>query len=210
MLNPPVKRIVYTLAVGKKKFAECALGLGRSLKLLGDSTRRVVVTDQLDHPWDRCFHEVLAPQDPIEWTFFSKLSALERTDADQVLFIDADSLVFRRLDPIFEYCEGKGLGVQGEMVESGHWYGDVEGHLKRLGIPAMARFNGGMIYYERTPECAEFIETCFAYGRQERELGFDWNETILIDEPCISLAMARTGKGISSQTRWISRTARLD
>ena len=190
-----MKRIVYTLAVGKRKFAECALGLGRSLKLIGDTTRRVVVTDQLDHPWERCYDEVLAPEDPIEWIFYSKLTALRRTDADQVLFIDSDSLVFRRLDPIFDYCQGMGFAVQGELVNSGDWYGRVEGHLKRHNITALPKFNGGMIYYERTPECAAFIDTCFEYGRRLDGLGFDWHEKLITDEPCIALAMAQSGTG---------------
>jgi hypothetical protein len=190
-----MRRIVYTLAVGKRKFAECALGLGRSLKLIGDTTHRVVVTDQLDHPWDRCFDEVLAPQDPLEWIFFSKLTALERTDADQVLFIDGDCLAFKRLDPIFDYCQGKGLAVQGQRVTSGEWYGDVPTHLQRHGVDFLPQFNGGMIYYERTPECQAFIQTCYDYGRRAKELGFQRDDPLIPDEPCIALAMAQTGQG---------------
>ncbi|AIE84317.1 hypothetical protein [Fimbriimonas ginsengisoli] len=194
-LSAEKKRIVYTLAVGKPKFAECALGLGRSLKLIGDSTRRVVITDQLDFPWEKSFDEVIAPEDPLNWIFFSKLTALERTDADQVLFIDSDSLVFRRLDPIFTYCQGRGLCVQGERITAGDWYGSVEEACRRHGVPNLPQFNGGMIYYERTPECQSFIETCREYGRRAKELGFQRDDPLIPDEPCIALAMAQTGQG---------------
>jgi hypothetical protein len=85
-----MKRIVYTLAMGADKFQRCALGLGRSLRLIGDTTHRVVVTDRPDYPWKPAFDEVLPIREAKEWIFFSKLTALDRTDADQVLFIDAD------------------------------------------------------------------------------------------------------------------------
>lgn len=189
-----MKRIVYTLAVGKPKFAEMAMGLGRSLSLIGDTTKRVIVTDQPGN-WKRYFDEVLVPEDPIEWIFFTKLTALKRTDADQVLFIDSDSLAFKKLGPIFDYCEGKGLGVQGELQTEGPWYGDIAEHCRKHGVASLPRFNGGMIYYERTPECEEFIETCYEYGRRTRQLGFQRDDPLIPDEPCIALAMAQTGKG---------------
>ena len=190
-----MKRIVYTLAVGKPKFAECALGLGRSLRLLGDTTHRVVVTDMPDQPWRPAFDEVLPVEDSLDWIFFSKLTALKRTDADQVLYIDGDSLAFRRLDDIFDACAGKGLCVQGEWISEGDWYGDVAETCRRHGVPRIAQFNGGMIYYERTPECEAFIETIFDYGRRAAELGFKRDDPLIPDEPCIGLAMAQTGQG---------------
>jgi hypothetical protein len=153
------------------------------------------VTDQLEQPWDLCFDEVIAPSDPIEWIFFSKLTALERTDADQVLFIDSDSLAFRRLGPIFDYCSGNGLCVQGKEITGGQWYGSVEYHLKKHNLNAMPQMNGGMIYYERTAECQAFIERCYELGRQAKELGLQRDDPLIPDEPCISLAMAKNPCG---------------
>ena len=190
-----MRRIVYTLAVGKPKFAEYALGLGRSLKLIGDTTRRVVVTDQLDHPWSRSFDEVLTPTDPIEWVFLSKLTALERTDADQILFIDSDSLVFKRLDPIFDYCAGRDFCVQGQAIREGEWYGDVPSHLQRHGLGELPQFNSGLIYYERTPNTLKLIERTREIARDYANTGFDSFRGKVPDEPCISLAMATTGLG---------------
>ena len=188
-----MKRIIYTLAVGKPKFAEFALGLGRSLKLIGDSTPRVVVTDQLNHPWETCFDQVLPPEGPPEWVYLNKLSGLDRTDADQVLFIDADCLVFRRLDPIFEHCQGRGLSVQGHLVTDGNWYGDVKQHLQRHQVTGLPKFNGGMVYYERTEPCMEVIKTCRLLGDRAAESGIEWKKPGIPDEPYLSLAMAKCG-----------------
>jgi len=179
--------------VGKPKYAECALGLGRSLKLIGDTTRRVIVTDQPDYPWDRCFDEVLEPTEPFAWTMFSKLSALERTDADQVLFIDCDCLAFKRLDPIFDYCAGRGLCVEGIVIRDGEWYGSVRDHLTKHGVSAMPMFNGCMIYYERTPRCQEMILAIYAEGKKFKDSGFLYESSLLPEEPYLSIAMAKAG-----------------
>ncbi len=191
-----MQRIAFTLAVGKGKYAAVALGLGRSLRLIGDDTRRVIATNQPDHPWDRCFHAVLPFNDPLEWVFFSKLRALEWTEADQVLYIDGDSLAFRRLDPIFEYCQGKGLCVQGRLASSGPWHGvDLAEICRRHDVPALPTFNGGLIYYERTAQCEEFLQTVREYGQRADELGFKRIGPMIPEEPIIALVMAKTGYG---------------
>jgi hypothetical protein len=191
-----MKRVVYTFAIGKTKFAEAAMGLGRSLKLIGDSATRVVVTDRADFPWDECFDLVLPPSGAsFEWLFFNKLDGLTRTDADQVLFVDADCLAFKRLDDIFDFCSGKGLCVQGELVSDGRWHIDVAEFCRENGCAGIPKFNGGMIYYERTPECEAFISKCFEIGSRAKAFGFDRTDLPINDEIGISIAMAQTGNG---------------
>ena len=188
-------RLVLTIAVGKEKHRQAALGLGRSLRLIGDTTPRAVITDHPELDWSPAFDVVIPWDGEIKWVFFEKLSGLRLTDAQQILFLDADMLVFKRLDPIFETAAGKGLGVQGRWVNSGDWYGDIAQHCARHRVDALPQFNGGMIYYERTPECAEFIETIWNYGKRCQELGFSRDDVLVPDEPCIALAIAQTGKG---------------
>jgi hypothetical protein len=189
------KRIVYTIAVGRDKHLQAALGLGRSLRLIGDRTRRVVVTDRPDFGWSPAFDQVIPWKKELKWIFFEKLSALEDTDADQVLFLDADMLAFKRLDLIFDACAGKGLCVQGQWTSTGDWYGDIATHCQRHGVNSLPQFNGGLIYYERTDECQDFIKTVWEYGHRAVELGFSRDDPLIPDEPCIALAIAQTGLG---------------
>jgi hypothetical protein len=177
--------------------------LGRSLKLIGDQVTRVVITDQLEHPWDRSFDVVLKPDAPFEWTMFSKFTALDRTDADQAIFIDCDSLVFKRLDPIFDYCAGRGLCVQGRVIRDGTWYGSVSDHLKKHGVDFMPQFNGGMIYYERTPACEAVIKRVFAEGQGFKDSGFQYVSSLIPEEPYLSLAMAKSGLDLDGGTHVI-------
>ena len=201
-----MKRIVITIAVGNPKFAECALGLGRSLKLIGDTTERVVITDLVDFPWTDCFDVILPVIEPFERTMLSKLSGLERTDAEQVLFIDCDCLAFRRLDDIFEYCSGRGLCVQGQAIQDGLWYGDVQSHLRRHGVTWLPQFNGGMIYYERTLECKTVLEQCLKNADGHKEAGFEYEGQLIPEEPYVALAIAQSGVDRNGNTHLIPDT----
>lgn len=188
-----MKRVLLTIAVGSPKYAECALGLGRSLKLIGDTTPRVVITDMPNFPWASSFDKVLEPVEPIDRTMLSKLSGLDRLDADQILFVDCDCLAFQRLDPIFEYCCGKGVCVQGEWITNGEWYGNVQDHLSKHNLKSLPQFNGGLIYYERTPKCVDMLQDCRSVGEEWPTLGFRYDRPMIPDEPCIALALAKKG-----------------
>lgn len=185
-----MKRILYLQAIGQPRFAEMAFGLARSLALIGDDTPRVIVTDLPDYPWERYFSHVLSPIDPIEWVFFSRLDALERTDADQVIMLDGDCLAFKRLGPIFDYCQGRDFVVQGHPVTEGYWYADVAETCRRFEVGTLGRFNGGFMYYERSSRAHALIEKIREYGRQYDELGFRRKTKLIPDEPVIGLAMA--------------------
>jgi hypothetical protein len=161
--------------------------------LIGDTTKRVVMTDIKELPWERSFDEVIPWTPTAGSAYMAKLLGLSKTSADQILFIDSDCLVFRRLGPIFDYCAGKDLCVQGHTISGGEWYGDVVGHCARHDISSMPKFNGGMIYYERSERTTELIRTAYDLEAASKTLGFD--NPRAGEEPILSLAMAKTGIG---------------
>lgn len=187
--------IVYTVARGKPKFAEMAMGLGRSLKLIGDKNPRVLVTDIEGYNWGRYFDEVLPVAGPR--SALDKLTALERTGANEVLAIDVDMLAFKRLDPIFAHCKGKPFAVQGHWETTGVFHGlQVADILEKFKLEKIPRFNGGMAYYERNSEFEELlgamrdVEANYdSYGFQPFGRGQHASE-----EVCMLLAMAKVGK----------------
>lgn len=189
-----MKRIVFTVATGAAKYGDMAKGLAQSLSLIGDTSPRVLMTD-IDRPdLRRWFDEIISP-DPSVPPYMRKLEALSKTDADAVIFIDSDALVFRRLDEIWSYCAGKPLAVQGYEQREGHWYGWLEQVLPRLGLDYLPRFNGGMIYYERSSAAERLIEEAHRVAANYKDTGLEDFRGQVPDEPCISIAMARTGIG---------------
>ncbi len=190
-----MKRIIFTVATGADKYAEMAMGLGRSLSLIEDSTERVVLTDNKRFDWSRYYQRVIEPTKGSEASpYFAKFSALEYTDADEVIFIDADCLVFKRLDPIFEMCSGSGLAVAGRLISDGVWYEKSIPELCReLGVEAVPKFNTGVLYYDRSG--VGVIEQARKVMAEYASFGFELLRGKQSDEPCLSVAMARTGIG---------------
>jgi len=190
------KRIVFTLAFGERRFGEMALGLGRSLRLIGDTTPRAVLTDIDDLPWEKSFDHVIRANVPKEDIWWSKFYALDHTDADEVLYIDGDCLAFKRLVPIFDYYQGAPFGVQGPVMSTGSWYDkSIAEVCASEGVSAVPKFNGGLMYYTRTPEMAEILAEAKRIALRAGEIGWRMSRGVPADEVCLSLAMARTGLG---------------
>ncbi len=189
-----MKRIVFTVATTHPKYAEQALGLARSLKLIGDTTTRVLMTDLQHEAFSRNFDEVVPPPKAVS-TYMLKLAALEATDADEVLFIDSDSLVFKRLAPVFDYCGDADFAVQGRWIREGHWYGWMEQLLPSLGLAEMPRFNGGMMFYRRSPGTQRLIDEARRAAENYDSTGLDRFRGTIPDEPCVALGMARSRVG---------------
>lgn len=189
-----MNRAIFTVATGAPRYAEMALGLARSLALVGDVTPRYVVSDIDDPNLGRWFDEVLPP-DPNTPPFLRKLDGIRQTNADSILFLDSDSIVFRRTDEVFSYAQGKRLAVQGELRTTGHWYGPLDQILPRYGLAGIQRFNGGLIYYERHPDVERLFEKTREIADNYDETGLESFRGQVPDEPCLSLAMSLTGVG---------------
>lgn len=190
------KRIVVTLAFGPQRFSEMALGLGRSLRLIGDPHRRVVITNDRSTNFSPAFDEVIYTDFPAEDIWWAKFYALDLTDAEQILFLDGDSLAFQRLEPVFDFFDGAPFGVQGQYLETGHWYGaTIESAAAAGGVPGLVQFNGGLLYYERTKEAHQILAAAKAISREAGRYGWENSRGVPADEVCLSMAMAQTGLG---------------
>jgi len=190
-----VKRAIFTVATGAPRYAEMALGLARSLSLIGDRTPRFVLSDHSDPRLARWFDDVLPPEEDGGLTFLRKLDGLRHTDADAILFLDSDSIAFRRTDEIFTACHGKKFAVQGEVRTAGHWYGELSQILPKYGLSGIQRFNGGLIYYERCSDVEALFQKARLIAEGYDDTGLERFRGQVPDEPCISLAMSLTGVG---------------
>ena len=196
MENAVRDRVFFTLAFGAKKFGHMAMGLGRSLKLIGDPTPRAVLTDIDDFPWENVFDIVIRESVPKEDIWWAKLYARDRIDAKSILFLDGDALAFKRLDPIFRAGEGGVFGVQGPWRSEGEWYGpDISEVCAKAGVKAMPQFNGGLMYYEPGAQLEELIAEAKDVSANAAKYGWRLARGVPVDEVCLSLAMARTGIG---------------
>src|SRR5262249_13440567 len=153
-------------------------------------------TDNRNFEWARYFDYVLEPQETEGGVFFTKYTALERTDADQVIFIDSDCLAFKRLDPIFDLCAGSAVAVQGALLKEGVWYEKSIAQLcEEYKIESMARLNSGVVYYERGSAFGAVLAKIREFAVKYPTMGMEIFRGKVPDEPCLSLAMAIEGHG---------------
>jgi DNA-directed RNA polymerase subunit N (RpoN/RPB10) len=188
-----MRRAIYCVARGGASYTEMALGLARSLQLIGDTHLRILATDIPGVDWKRYFHQVVDLQTPR--SALDKLFALETTDADAVLALDVDMLAFRPLDSIFAAGSGRPFVVQGFWETEGNFHrrpiAEILARYPNL-TDAFPRFNGGLIYYERSEVFARLLE---AFRRAEEAydaLGFErFRRSMPSEEVCVLEGMMR-------------------
>ncbi|MDX2064210.1 MAG: hypothetical protein SFX74_00560 [Fimbriimonadaceae bacterium] len=197
-LSTVIERAVYTLAFGADRYVRYALGLARSLRLLGDPTPRYVLTDRPDAAWRPAFDEVIVCPPP-ENAYLAKLSLRALIPARQALFIDSDSLAFRRLDPIFAAYSshelgrniGVDVGVVGWPVSHGDWHGDIGRVCRQLHLSELWQFNAGLLFFG--PNSDAILPHVERAVQDYDGLGLRRFRGNIPDEPCLSIAIARAG-----------------
>lgn len=194
MLRDARGRLILTFATGAAKYAEMAKALAVTLDLRSSEVPRAIITDRQDPELDHLYAQRLKPVPGYDH-WFTKLCALEATDAERILFIDGDSLAIGDVDAIFDTLEGSDFAVQGGMIEGGHWYGDIGAAMRKLGVTSIPKFSGGFLYYERTPAAERLIRRTMELAADYESLGLQRNGGKVVDEVCIALAMAETGVG---------------
>jgi len=189
-------RLVLTFATGDAKYKLMACAMSLSVRLRTPGVRTAIITDQVD---DATLQEAFDLVLPVPTGFdhwFIKLSALGVTDADEILFIDGDCLAVRDLRPVFETLQGSGFAVQGTWKEDpSPWYGNWSALLKQRGLARVPQFSGGFLYYERGEVAERVIERTMALAKDYDALGLQRNGKHIVDEVCISIAMAELGMG---------------
>lgn len=197
-------RIVFCSATGKARYGEMAMGLGRSLSLIGDETPRAIVTDIQGFDWKRYFDFVFEPKAPR--SALDKILAFDYVDARAVYAIDVDCLAFKRMDAVFSHFSGIPFGVQGTWQSEGSWHGaDVSKVLSQHGFDRLPKFNGGALYYESGPEFSNLLAEMKSVEAQYHKSGFGDFRGNASEEVCVALAMAKTGIGsvISDETNFM-------
>lgn len=190
-------RGVLTLALGPPFYYQLAVNLARSFVLWHPETslRFVLATDsELPLPDDLTGIEILRlPVGRYGSGFSPKLHLDEITPLDRTLFIDADCLCVRSVEPAFALFTGRAVSVSGKMISEGEWFGDVARVRKKFGLPAIPKFNGGIYYLEKGELAEDIYATARLLEPHYDELGLVRMRGSATDELLMSLAQAIHG-----------------
>lgn len=166
----------FTIAGGLPVYFKMAINLARSFELHNSNARIAfhVITDlESALPKDlRNTKVVRMPRGSLPRGFSSKLHLDDLAPTSRSLFIDADCLVLASLEPVFRVFEDYPVGIFGELMYDGEWFGDVSSIRTKLGLPYLNKFNGGVYYVTKTAQAHSIYSFARKLEPQYDQLGF--------------------------------------
>lgn len=187
----------FTIATGKSSYFHMAVNLARSFERWNRSNelRFYIVTD-LDVPLPKDLKRsalIKVDTNELPRGFSAKLHIDRLMPADRSLFLDADCLLMRSLDPIFEAFKGKPVGVFGHVFSDGEHFGNVAEICERLKIPWLPRFNGGVYYVEKSGASMKILSDARELEKSYDDIGFHRLRGQPDEEMLISASLAKHG-----------------
>lgn len=185
---------ILTMATGSPKYLTMAKALALTLDMHFVDCPRVIVSDCVDEETKRLYDVVIPTSEKFPY-WFAKFCALDMSNYDRILFIDADCLVIKNIAPLLSVLRGSDFAVQGSWSSGADWYGDFSAAMRQRGLDRAPIMNGGLIYYERTTRGQEMIDRVMQNSLTYGETGLKRNRGYAVDEVCVSFAMAESGIG---------------
>ncbi|MEM9213312.1 MAG: hypothetical protein AAGD25_03105 [Cyanobacteria bacterium P01_F01_bin.150] len=187
------ERGILTIAHTKNKYVRQANNLAMSIRLRDPDIPIAVVSNLSHDSFDPSFTQV------ISWDFsdtpglISKLSLYDMTPFDETLFIDADCLALKSLDPVFEYFKDYEFGVFGINKPQPNWFLEISRVKNEISSDEYPGFNGGIYYFKRGKLSKDTFQIAKSLIPKYKELKIASFGGFPGEEPLISLAMAKLG-----------------
>lgn len=181
-----------TVATGRELYFKMAHNLLLSYRYHAKTPVPFAILCDRRNEWTADFDQVVIIDRPAN-SYFDKMRILDLSPFDETIFIDADSLIYRDLTPLWDlFKDGPDVGVLGTVLplDDGTGWWDIQ-NLGELGgmVDYKIMCQGG-IYYVRNSgkDLPAFIETCRFIKKHYLEYHFRLFEDSFSDEMIISLA----------------------
>lgn len=194
-----MEKTVITVAAGKKLYVEYATNLAMSF-LYWNTTSEIkftLITDLSQYIPSKIakrINVIAVESNEIGEGFSSKLVLNKYLNNGQNLFIDADCLIYGRLEPVFEKLKGNMATVIGHAITDGLGIGfckDITRLLKRLELSYYPMFCGSVYYFEKQVEISCFFDYAKSLLPQYDALDLIRLRNKENEEPLIGLAMSK-------------------
>lgn len=191
-MNSETSRGFITVATGRELYYKMAHNLLLSYRYHAKTPVPFAILCDRQSEWTADFDQVIIMDNPA-FSYFDKMRILDLSPFDETIFIDADSLIYRDLNPLWDlFKDGPDVGVLGTILplDDGIGWWDIQ-NLGELGgrVDYKIMCQGG-IYYVRNSgkDLPAFIETCRFIEKHYLEYHFRLFEDSFSDEMIISLA----------------------
>jgi hypothetical protein len=192
-------RSVLTIATGKQIYIDMAVNLARSFLRWhsGSDILFCLATDQPEAvPADvRPRIRVVDTRHLKQMTGFSiKLYIDQLAQTQYTLFIDADCLVYGRLEPVFDKFKGHSVSAIGDVQTEGEFFCNVSRTMQQLSLPYLPRFVGGIYYLEKNDTSRHVFDYARTLLPQYDALNLVRLRGKENEEPLVAIAMAAHGQ----------------
>lgn len=193
--NAP-ERGVLVLAYGHSRYRRQAHSLGLSLQRHSPGMHRTLVTDNPHCAAARAFHTVIPVEPGQSDDCRLKLSLDAFAPYTHTLYLDADALAVRPIEPIFDLFDTSDVGVVGRDITSSQeepWYGDVSAMCRVAGTEWLPKCNSGLVLLRATEVTRQVFDRARQLADQYTELGLHAFRGGIADEPLLAMALAEQG-----------------
>lgn len=193
------EKAAFTIAVGRDIYWQMAIALARSFGRWhrNSAVEFHIATDRTapDLPKDiRWVKLIPLRKGQYGEGFTPKLYLDKIAPGERSIFIDADCVCVRTIEPAFDAFAGHAVSVIGREFTHGEWFGDMASVCRQFELRAMPGFNGGVYYIEHGEKSRQIYETARALLPRYDEIGFVRLRNCPNEEVLMSVAMAIHGE----------------
>lgn len=159
------KKGFITIATGKDKYYILAHNLLRSYRYHSQSPTPFAILCDRENEWTAGFDQIVLIDNPA-CAIADKLRILDLSPYDETIFIDADSLVYKDLEPLWcLFKDGPDVSVLGHTYppddsEHGWWEANNLGELRNQ-VDYKMTCQGGVYYVRKNgKDYSAFLKTC--------------------------------------------------
>lgn len=167
------KRGFVTVATGHEKYYVMARNLLSSYKFHNPNPLPFAIICDRTNKYTSSFDDIVLLDNPT-FSFRDKLRLVDLAPYDETIFIDADSLVCRCLDSLWDIVKGSpDFGIFGEVIDQDNPHFQTEvGRFRRS--PWQVHFycvsQGGMHFIRKSPSSGQFIQLCDSIVSRHSEI----------------------------------------
>lgn len=202
-------RGILVLAYGHRRYHRQAYSLALSLQRHSPSMHRTLVTDDVRCVATKAYDSVIKIETGQSDDCRLKLSLDTYAPYPRTLYLDADALAVRPIEPVFDLFDSSDVGVVGRDITADQdeiWYGDVASMCHAAGTGWLPKCNSGLILLHATDVTRQVFARARELVNQYSELGLHPFRGGIADEPLLAMALAEQGIHAQDLTALASAT----
>ena len=183
-----------TIATGKEQYYEIARNLLRSYRFTTENPLPFAILCDAENEYTKEFDNVCI-FDEARCNYLDKLEMYEYLPYDINIFIDADCLVYRDINRLFDIFESADdFSCYGRVLpldDKTGWfeYENLNEDLQKQ-IEYVVGLHGGIYYMRKTPKCKKILDNAKAFSLNYADYKFKGKFENPGDEPLVALSMA--------------------